>query len=1176
MAFTNQVEEFQTAFNRVLLNGSGVATGDFDQDGRPDVFFCGLNTPNALFRNLGEWKFANVTAEAGATVEGKFFRGATFADVNSDGWPDLILTTVSRGVILLMNDGRGKFINRTPESGISGNPGSMTVALADFDGDGTLDLYVANNRTDDIRDLGQIKLQMSKGKVIVPPRYQNRLTVESGELLEFGEVDQLYRNDGQGRFTVVPWTNGMFLDERGQTLTAPPRDWGLSVTFRDMNGDGWPDLYVCNDFWTPDRIWINDGRGRFSALPTLALRNTSASSMGVDFSDLDGDGALDFLVVDMLSRNPWDRKRQMLAQAPLPQTIGVGEDRPQLMRNTLFRSRGDGTYEELAHFAGLAATEWSWQPLFLDVDLDGLPDLIVSAGHALDVQDLDANEAINARQHPWDHIKNENERRQAFAMELMEHNRLYPRLNAPLVAFRNEGGLKFRETTPVWGTQEEGVHHGIAMADLDGDGDQDLVVNNLHSAAGVYRNNAADPRIIVRLKGAGRNTQAIGARLECQAVPLPTQTTEIVSGGRYLSGSDTEVTFATGTEARDVQLAIAWPSGQRTRLTGLKPNRRYEISEPAGSTAVRSPAPAPTKAPPDSQPRPWFTDDSARLNHRHIDARFEDADLQPLLPKRLSQAGPSVCWFDFEGDGKDELIVGAGRGSALGIFRTAGGMISALPATQPLSGLPDDSTSIVGWISPAGERWAWVGLSTLESETPCPLLKLSLTNQQITLSPSPLPNLPTSIGAMAVGDLDGDGNLDLLVFPGPRKGRYPEADSGVVYRGDGSGLRLDPDLSQAFKNAGLVNAVLLTDLDRDGFTEVVLATEFGPVQIWKNNHGKLSDATASQGLGGLTGWWTGLSSADVDGDGRIDLVAGNWGLNSVHQARPDAPLKVYAGDLAGRGGFELLETEYEAAKQAWAPRRMLNELAPTLPFLKERFPTHASYARASIQDVLGPRMGSAVVYQAARLDSVVLLNRSNRFEIRPLPTPAQWAPVFGVNLADLDGDGVPELFLAQNCFATQRGMPRLDAGRGLLLTQTSGRTDFTAVAGASSGIAVYGEQRGSATGDYDEDGRLDLVITQNGAPTCLYRNTRGTPGVRVRFAGPPGNRDGVGVTFEAESPGRATLVKEIRTTEGYRSAPSAEAWLPAAAVDRTLRVRWPGGRTSTALVPAGSRQVLVR
>ncbi|MHB9007862.1 MAG: FG-GAP repeat domain-containing protein, partial [Limisphaerales bacterium] len=386
VAFTNRLDEATGAANRVLYNGAGVAVGDYDRDGRPDLFLCDLAGRNALFRNLGNGRFENVTAAAGLADPLPQTRGAVFGDVNGDGHPDLLISVNGKGVLSFVNHGRGGFVNATATAGTASGAGSTTLALADVDGNGTLDLYVTNYRIDDVRDRGRASMKLVNGRPVLPGTETNRFEWIDGRLEENGQADQLLLNDGTGRFRAVSWTGGNFLDEAGQPLRQPPLDWGLTATFRDVNGDSAPDLYVCNDYWTPDRFWINDGTGRFRAIAPQAIRKTSASSMSVDFADINRDGFVDFFVVDMLSRDPRLRKRELHAQMPRATPIGALDDRPQAMRNTMFWNRQDGTFSEVAAWAGLPASDWSWAPVFLDVDLDGFEDLVIGAGHFRDVQ----------------------------------------------------------------------------------------------------------------------------------------------------------------------------------------------------------------------------------------------------------------------------------------------------------------------------------------------------------------------------------------------------------------------------------------------------------------------------------------------------------------------------------------------------------------------------------------------------------------------------------------------------------------------------------------------------------------------------------------------------------------------------------------------------------------------
>src|SRR5688572_11150911 len=836
LMFTNSLDESLAASNRVLLNGSGVAAGDFDGDGLPDIFFCSLNGRNTLYRNLGNWRFADMTEQAGLKRDSRYYRGAVFADVNGDAQLDLLVCVQGDGVLCFLNAGNGRFADATTSARTASTFAATTLALADVDGNGTLDLYVANNRTEDIRDRGKIDLQSVNGRLVVPPALRDRLVILNGQVQEYGEPDQLYLNNGKGQFAPMSWTGGRFRDEQGRPLTEAPKDWALSATFRDVNNDGAPDLYVCNDFWTPDRFWINDGKGRFRAMDLLAWRNMSASSMGVDFADFDRDGDMDFFVVDMLSRDPRLRKRQKLAQPPMPGGIGEIAARPQFMRNTLFANRGDGSFAEIANYAGVAASEWSWSPVFLDVDLDGYEDLLITAGHAKDVQDLDALAQIRARQHSWAGFTNEAERQKAFTQELMEHMRLYPPLDAPVVAFRNlgaappeggtpngfgvpalAGGARFEEVTAHWGTEQVGVHHAIALADFDLDGDLDLAVNNLGSAAGIYRNDSPSPRVSVRLKGLPSNTQGIGARVKLVGGAAPEQGQEIVSGGRYMAGSDPMLAFAAGTKASDMTLEVTWRKGTHSVITNVQANRLYEIDEAGAQPS--------SLAPRASRLAPLFTDASASLNHRHHEEPFDDFARQPLLPFKRSQSGPGVAWFDLDGDGRAELFIGSGRGGKIAGYRVKGeGGFEAIPSSV-MPPLPDDVTGLAGWVSASGRRALLAGLSGYEADAVPSAIRIELNGGSL-VSSNLWPGSASGSGALAAADLDGDGDLDVFVGGTAIAGRYPETTAARIYRCAGEQLELDADNTKTLAHAGLINGAAWSDLDGDGFPELILACEW--------------------------------------------------------------------------------------------------------------------------------------------------------------------------------------------------------------------------------------------------------------------------------------------------------------------------------------------------------------
>lgn len=1167
LAFTNHLDEWNGAANRVLYNGAGVAAGDIDGDGRPDLFLAHLGGTNALYRNLGTWRFQNVTAGSGLDRVIPETRGAVFADLNGNGHLDLLLAVNRQGVLCFTNNGHGHFTETTAAAGTASpvgpsGAGPTTLALADIDGNGTLDLYVTHYRPDDIRDRGRVNLSMVGGRPILPGAETNRFVILNGRLEECGQADRLLLNDGSGRFRPASWTDGTFLDEEGRPLAEPPLDWGLSATFRDVTGNGAPDLYVCNDYWTPDRFWINDGHGRFRAASAFALRKISASSMGVDFADLDRDGHPDFLVVDMLSRFPAMRKRQLMAQTPVAPRAGVFDDRPQVLRNTLYFQRGDGSFAETAFASGIAASDWSWAVLFADVDLDGYEDVLIGAGHFRDVQDYDAEREIQSRQRPRTGFRSERERQESFTRELMEHYRLYPPLDLPIAAFRNVDGTRFEERTADWGLDLPGIHHGMALADFDGDGLPDLVVNRLNAPVALFRRQSPAHRLAVRLRGAPPNTQAIGAQVTLVGGPVPRQTSEVVAGGRYLSGSNPLLAFATGPNPTHLSLEVRWRSGRITTLPEVRPNRLYEIAEASDSR------PAP---PPPAPERPAFEDVSPRLGARHHEIDFDDYQRQPLLPFQLSQLGPGLAWFDLDGDGWDDLVVGSGRGGHPGIFRndTRGGF-SPWPGPAP-DPVPDDTAGLLGWRDPAGAPRLLMALTGYEQKLDRAALGLRLESGRLAPDPDLPPGMATASG-LALGDPDGSGALTLFIGGGVVPGAYPLGAPSRLFRHDGTRWQPDARNNVLLENLGIVHAAVWADLDGDGLSELILACEWGPIRVFRFLRGALSEITAELGLASHTGWWRGIAVGDINGDGRLDLVAANWGHNSPYRASTNQPLTFVFGQLAQPGVTEIIETEYVGA--TLAPRRQFEPMARSMPFLFERFNSHRAYSEATLEQVLGDRLPLSRHVTATTLASTLFLNTGRGFQPVELPREAQFAPAFGIAIADLDGDGHEDVVLAQNFFGTHPETARIDAGLGLWL-RGDGTGRFEAVPSRRSGIRVLGEQRGLALADFDRDGRIDLAIAQNAAEVKLYRNRAARPGLRVRLQGPPRNRSGIGAVLRLDFGERRGPARAVLAGSGFASQNAAVQVLATPAPPTALRVRWPGGRETVTHVSPGTLELVI-
>ena len=1193
LGFSNTLTQDQMIRNRHLVHGSGVALGDVDGDGLVDVFLGRLDGPNALYRNLGDWRFADIADQAGVSVPDRFTTGAVFADVDGDGDLDLLLTALGGPNALFVNDGTGRFAERREEAGLASQRGSTTLTLADVDGDGDLDLYIANYKVATVRDLvppDQLTfervVQRREERYEIVPEFRDhyRTKVIPGEprahagalvtRIERAEPDWFYLNDGTGRFEPVAWTSGRFLDENGNPLAREPDYFTLAARFYDIDGDGDPDLYVCNDFTGPDQFWLNDGTGTFQAVPRVAQRTSSNAAMAVDFADIDRDGDVDFFEVDMLSRDPRHRKMQLPTHTALPKAVGAIEDRPQMQRNTLFVNRGDGTFAQAAEFAGIEASDWSWATLFLDVDLDGYEDILITTGHTWDVMDSDTHERTQNLSigGDWHRVK-----------------LLFPKLHLKNVAFRNNGDLTFDEVGEAWGfAAEEDISHGIAAGDLDGDGDLDVVVNRLGSPVAVLRNDATAPRVAVRLLGRAPNTQAVGAKIRVSEGTLPEQQKEVTVGGTYLSGSDPLYVFAAG-DAHELTIVVDWRSGAQSIVRGVRPNRLYEIRE-----AAATPRPNPEAAAgggaagaADARGTPWFTDLSAQLGHGHVDTPFDDHARQPLLPNRLSQLGPGVSWYDVDRDGYEDLLLPSGRGGRLSLYLNHAGRL-----TRVALGLQEtryDQTTVLAVPDGTGGAALLVGQASYEARTPSEatavpaVLRVGL-GAAASRAPSGPPTVTaavpgdnSSVGPLALADVDGDGDLDLFVGGRVIPVAYPIAASSRLFQNDGRGqFAVDEANRAVFSSVGLVSAAVFSDIDGDGDPDLLLAVEWGPLRLFRNDAGRFVDATEAWGLASYPSRWNGLTTGDLNDDGRLDIVATSWGRNTRYRLDTDHPLLLYYGDFDRNGTLDLLEAQFDERRGGIVPLETLfSRLTSAIPATRLRVRSARAFADATLEDLLGPGLAAARRLKVTTFSHMVFLNRGTTFEARPLPMEAQLAPAFYAGVADADGDGHEDLFLSQNFFPTETGTPRYDAGRALWL-KGDGSGTLVAVPGQVSGIAVYGDQRGAALADYNADGRVDLVVSQNGAQTKLYRNDGARPGLRVRLRGTPENPDAVGAVMRLVYPDGRGPAREIHAGSGYWSQDGAVQVLGVGGQPTAVWVRWPGGAETEVPIQPGMREITIR
>lgn len=1158
VTFSNRLSDATVAQNRLLELGSGVALGDVDGDGWVDVYLCGLEGDNVLYRNRGGWKFEDITATAGVACPRQFSTGCVFADLDGDGDLDLLVNSLGGGTRAFLNDGRAQFTEAS-HLGLARNSGATSMALSDVDGDGDLDLYVTNYRADTFHDPPRgIRMEtrrLADGSVVVEPRdrFLGLATFSGGtEVVERGEPDVFYVNRGGTNFVPAPWTVGVFLNEHGEAATDPARGWGLAVMFRDLNGDRLPDLYVCNDFvyWT-DRLWINQAGRRFQEAPRMALRSISLSSMSMDAADINRDGHDDFFVAEMLSPRREDRARQRpdTLENAIRWPVENPEFRPEVTRNTLQLSRGDGTWAEIAPLAGLAATDWTWSAVFLDVDLDGWEDLLVTTGNNHDVQDADIQSEI-IRSGGW---KSPERRLQSLA--------LLPRREAPSMAFRNRRDLTFEDRSRAWGFDQRGIAHGMALGDLDNDGDLDVVVNALHAPARLLRNDASAPRLAVRLHGARGNSAGIGARLTVRGGPV-TQSQEMIAGGRYLSGDDAIRVFAAGS-ATELEVEIAWRSGRQSRVRGLAPNQVVEIAEEGAEPA----------APEVTAPNPLFAIVPLQETPADPGAESEEFTRQPLLPRRIGSEGPGVAWADLDGDSDDDLVIAAERGTALRLMLNIGdgGFRPAPPGVAATVASRDHSAVLVARRESETPR-LFSGISNWEdAAVESPAFEVTALPPAGPPVSGPVPSGNSATGPLAMADTDGDGDLDLLVGGRVRAGRYPEPGRTRILRSD-AGQWGEP---QVITDEARVNGAVFTDADNDGDPDLVLACEWDSLRYFRNDHGVFTDATAASGLARWKGLWNGVTTGDFDGDGRLDLAASNWGRNWRNDPTDSGPsvVELVHGEFGEPGVVHPLLVSADPVTGRRAPWRSYEALSRALPGFLDRLPTHRAFGAARLEDVLGPAATRAKVLSADTFDSMIFLNRGGRFEGIALPIEAQFAPAFGISAADFDGDGHEDLFLAQNFFGVDAETSRQDAGIGLVLLG-DGRGGFRALGPRESGFQITGEQRGSAVADFDRDGRPDLAVGQRRGPVRILRNLRATPGVGVALEGPPGNPDGIGAVVRLRFGDRFGPAREFHAGSGFRSQDSSYQVLAAPSPPTALEVRWPGGRKIEYPWPFGTRTVV--
>ncbi|MFC5410970.1 VCBS repeat-containing protein [Larkinella bovis] len=1027
-----------------FYNGGGVAVGDLNNDGLDDLYFTGNMVPNKLYLNQGNMRFQDVTDSAGvAGREGPWKTGVTMADVNGDGWLDLYVcysgnvSPEKRINQLFINEGTKTggmphFTEKTAEYGLNHPVNGTQGFFFDFDKDGDLDLFLLNHNPKSLPVLDEA----STADLLKKPDPETGL--------------RLFRNEpknGQPYFQDITRPAGL----RNTTLS-----YGLGAALSDLNGDDWPDLYISNDYTIPDYLYIHNSRKTgplFSDKIQASLGHFPHFSMGNDVADVNNDGLPDVFVLDML---PEDNRRQKLLFAPdnyekFDLNLKTGFHY-QYMRNMLQINNGDGSFSEIGQLAGLSNTDWSWAPLLADYDNDGWKDLFVTNGFVRDFTNMDFMKYMN------DYLQNNqsNVRRQ----NILELVFKIPSSDVINYVFKNNGDLTFTDVSRAWGMSLPSNSNGAAYADLDNDGDLDLVINNLNNPASIFRNDAdrtlKNHYLNVKLEGTGANRFGLGAKVMLYQKGKLQLLEQMPSRG-YQSSVSPVLHFGLGKDSSIDSLRVVWSSGKQQLLTGVKANQKLVLAEKDAQTGPISRSAPPT----------LFTETASPVAYQASRNNVNDFKRQPLLVNPQSFVGPCLAKADVNGDGRDDVFVGGGNGQA--------GMIYLQQANQQFAPKPqpaleadkasDDADAVFFDANGDGFVDLYVVSGGYANFLPDDAklqdrLYLNDGKGNFTKSPGALPLMRVSKSCVRVADVNGDGKPDLFVGGRVIPGRYPETPQSFLLVNDGKGnfrdqtATLAPDLQRI----GLVSDAAWTDLNNDKKPELIVVGEWMPVTVFGHSDGKWVDQTKTYFDRAFKGWWNKLLVDDLNGDGKPDLVVGNQGLNTQCKVSEKEPAELFYKDFDDNGSVDPILCFYIQGQTY--PYVSRDELLDQLSIMRTRFPDYKSYADATMTDIFTEEERK----DAQRLEANYLKTAyfestaSGTFREKALPMEVQTSPVFALTVVDYDRDGKKDLLVGGNVNRARLRFGKSDANYGILL-KGNGNGQFAYVPQRQSGFQLKGDVR---------------------------------------------------------------------------------------------------------------------
>ncbi|GAA4891679.1 VCBS repeat-containing protein [Flaviramulus aquimarinus] len=1015
--FSNTIRETKSFNHYYFFNiymGSGVAIGDINNDGLSDIFFGGNQVADRLYLNKGNFKFEDITKKSKVAKNNGWTWGVTMADVNSDGYLDIY---VSRGGISLkLEDCRNQlYINNQDETfteaaiayGLADVGYSTQAVFFDMDNDGDLDMYQVNQVAD--------KKLMLINK-FPPKRYKDFL-------------DRLYRND-----------NGKFKDVSEEVGISRDFAYGLSVNASDFNNDGWIDLYVANDHAEPDFMYYNNGDGTFKNVIHEKFKHISNFSMGSDAGDVNNDGLIDLLTTDMSPEDHYRSKTNMrsMSTESFYNIVNAGAHY-QYMANALQINTGAGSFSDIANLAGTSNTDWSWSSLLVDLNNDGLKDIIISNGSKKDVENSDYLNLLN-------NIDSKN----ITAEELFQISKSTPSQPLANYAFKNNGNFKFEKVSDTWGFDTPSFSNGMAYGDLDNDGDLDVVTNNIDKSAFVYRNNTTGNFLKIKLEGPDNNKFGIGAKAIIH-YGKNIQVAENMLTRGFISSVEPGLFFGLAKETRVDKVEVVWNDGKVNTYEDVGANRtisaRYDdaINPPSKKTKETNTLLTQVDA------------SGIGLDFKHKENEFDDFEIEILLPHKLSNNGPFTAVADVNGDGLDDAFVGGASGQSGALYLQVQAGKFELSKMQPwkediisedLGALfldVDGDNDLDLFVASGGNEFKQGSIHLKDR------LYINDGSGVFVKSAKSLPNIFESSQCVKASDIDNDGDEDLFIGTRLIAGKYPfPATSYILLNENGQFKKSSKDIAPDLLNIGMVSDAAFTDIDNDGDEDLMIVGEWMNITLLTNDNGTFNNSSKKFGLENTRGLWWSITADDIDGDGDQDFIVGNLGKNNKFKATKEHPFKVYANDFDENGTNDVVLAKYY--KDDYVPVRGRECTSQQMPFVAEKFKDYHSFASSKLLDILPEdKVETAVIYEINNFESIILINDDGILKRKPLPIQAQVSPIKSSIIDDFNNDGFKDILIVGNHYGVEVETVRYDAGYGLILLGDDNK-NFNPISPIESGV----------------------------------------------------------------------------------------------------------------------------